>query len=110
MRVITWFQLFVEVEFILKGIKIHMIATCRTQNNFVASRNTSCRTPFLFDDMLLPIREGTHFCSYFSRFKRNSASASSATALPLKIFSAANALAVSCAAICRDFSNPTIAG
>jgi hypothetical protein len=40
---------------------------------------------------------------HFSRFNRNSASASSGVALPLKIFSAANALAVSCAAIIPRF-------
>ena len=47
---------------------------------------------------------------YLSRFNKNSASASSATALPLKILSAANALSVSCSATFRDFSRPTIDG
>jgi len=47
---------------------------------------------------------------YRSRFSRNSARASRAMALPLKTLSAAKALAVSCAAIFRDFSRPTIAG
>jgi len=53
---------------------------------------------------------GTVALPYLSRFRRNSARASRATARPLNGFKAANALSVSCPAICRDFSRPTIAG
>jgi hypothetical protein len=45
-----------------------------------------------------------------SRFNKYSASASRATALPLKGFNAAKALPVRSAAIFRDFSSPTMLG
>lgn len=47
---------------------------------------------------------------YLSRTRRKCASASSACARPLKIFSAANARLVSSFASLRDFSMPTIDG
>src|ERR1043166_323557 len=50
------------------------------------------------------------FHNHLSRCNKYVASASSASALPLKIFSALNALFVSSSAMLRDFSNPTIDG
>ena len=72
-----------------------------------------CSTSLCQDPQRLTRRcrePGHGLCCYLFRCNKYVASASSASALPLKIFSALKALFVSFFAMLRDFSKPTIEG